>query len=241
MIASPPRLRGWEPGSASGYHASTQSWLLGELVRRVDGRSLGAFFRDEVAVPLGADFHIGLPDPEFGRVAEMWTGGAHPIGEPEDEIVRRAERGEPDHAALVNTDEWRRAEFGASNGHGNARSVARVLSAMAEGGEIDGVRLLRPATIERIFEVQAHGVDLILGQETKFGIGYGMSCEGMPVGSNDRTFFWAGWGGSMAIVDVENRMVVTYVMNKMLSDIVGGMRAIRVIYAAHAAVKEIAG
>jgi CubicO group peptidase (beta-lactamase class C family) len=233
----------WEPGSASGYHASTQGFLLSELVLRTDGRSLGTFLAEEVAGPLGADFHIGLADSEFGRVAEMCTAqcvaaGGFVEGEV-DETVARVQRGEPDHLLLVDTDRWRRAECPASNGHGNARSVARIVSCLARGGEVDGVRLLSPETIERIFEVQADGRDLVLGKQTRFGIGYGLPSVDMPVGTNERTCFWAGWGGSMAVVDVENDLTVAYVMNRMRSAITGDMRAARVIFAAHEAAAEL--
>ena len=223
----------WEPGTASGYHASTQGWLLGEVVRRVTGRTLGTFFREEIAGPLGADFHIGLDDAEFGRVAEMRTDEAEGIGDHSDPIPARQARGEAEHSQYVNTDRWRRAEFPASNGHGNARSVVQVVSILGQGGESQGLRLLGQDTIERIFEVQASGPDLVLGYNMTFGIGYGLTSTAMPLGINDRTLFWAGWGGSMAVVDVENSLTVCYAMNRMMSDVVGGMRAGRVIYAAH--------
>ena len=225
----------WEPGTASGYHASTQGWLLGEVVRRVTGRTLGTFFREEIAGPLGADFHIGLDDAEFSRVAEMRTDEAEGIGDHSDPIPARQARGEAEHSQYVNTDRWRRAEFPASNGHGNARSVVQVVSILGQGGESGGIRFLGPDTIERIFEVQASGPDLVLGHHMKFGIGYGLTSTAMPLGINDRTLFWAGWGGSMAVVDVENSLTVCYAMNRMMSDVVGGMRAGRVIFAAHAA------
>ena len=225
----------WEPGTASGYHASTQGWLLGEVVRRVTGRTLGTFFREEIAGPLGADFHIGLDDAEFDRVAEMRTDEAEGIGNHSDPIPARQAQGEAEHTQFVNTDRWRRAEFPASNGHGNARSVVQVVSILAQGGESQGVRFLGQDTIERIFEVQASGPDLIIGHNMTFGIGYGLSTAAMPLGINDRTLFWAGWGGSMAVVDVENSLTVCYAMNRMKSDVVGDIRAGRVIFAAHGA------
>ncbi|MEZ5143508.1 MAG: serine hydrolase domain-containing protein [Acidimicrobiales bacterium] len=230
----------WEPGTAAGYHASTQSWLLGELVRRVDGRTLGTFCREEVAGPLGADFHIGLADTELARVAEMRTDE---LEQPSDgtEFALRQQAGEPEHSQFVNTDRWRRAEFPASNGHGNARSVAAVVSVLGSRGRRNGVRLLEPATIERCFEVQAHGIDLVLGFEVEYGIGFGLNCPGTPIGVNDRTLFWAGWGGSMAVVDVENELTVAYVMNRMLPDVAGGLRAARVVFAAHDAVARRRG
>ena len=229
----------WEPGTASGYHSSTQGWLLGEIVRRVDGRTLGAFLRDEIAGPLGADFHIGLDDAHFGRVAEMRIDEAEATGADGVGIPGRVFRSEPDHAPMVNTDRWRRAEFPASNGHGNARSVARIVSVLAQGGDTGGVRVVGPDTIERIFEVQASGVDLVLDNDVRFGIGFGLHSPGMPLGINDRTLFWAGWGGSMAVVDVENELTVVYVMNRMMSDLVGGMRAGRVVFAAHGAATAV--
>ncbi len=225
----------WEPGTASGYHASTQGPLLGEIVRRVDGRTLGRFFREEIAEPLGADFHIGTPDAVFDRVAEVRTDEIAASVAGGNSFGARVDRGEPSHAEMVNTDRWRRFEQPASNGHGNARSVAKVVSCLARGGVVDGHRLLTPATIERCFEVQADGTDLVLELATKFGIGFGLPSEGMPMGVNDRTLFWAGWGGSMAVVDVENQMTVVYAMNRMLDGTVGGMRSARVIFAAHGA------
>ena len=227
----------WEPGTASGYHSSTQGVLLGELVRRVDGRSLGEFFRQEVAEPLGADFHIGTPDSAFARIAEMRTDEIDTTVIEGTSIAARVSQGEPSHASMVNTDRWRRFEQPASSGHGNARSVATVVSSLARGGRVDGHRLLSPETIERCFEVQADGTDLVLGLPTKFGIGFGMPSDGMPMGINDRTLFWAGWGGSMAVVDVENGLTVAYVMNRMMDGTVGGVRSARVIFAAHEAAR----
>ena len=154
LAAQSPR---WTPGDGSGYHAETQGFLLGELVRRVDGRTLGTFFREEVAQPLGLDLHIGLDDREFSRVADVATLHAGATT-PADPDLRANERPSgPRSAALVNTTAWRRAEFPASNAHGNARSVALAMAPLANGGEAGGHRLLSPATIERIFEVQAAG------------------------------------------------------------------------------------
>ena len=225
----------WAPGDGSGYHAETQGWLLGEIVRRVDGRTLGTFFREEVADPLDIDLHVGLPDEHLHRVADVSTQGAEP-NEPVDPDVReRAHASSWRSARLVNTSAWRRAEFPASNGHGNARSLARALAPLANGGALDGVPLLSPSTIDRIFDVQADGIDRVLGRHVRFGIGYGLVCDATPLGVNDRTCWWAGWGGSMCVVDLENHMTVTYAMNRMLGE--GDMRAIRVVFAAHEAMR----
>jgi CubicO group peptidase (beta-lactamase class C family) len=223
----------WTPGDGSGYHAETQGWLVGELVRRVDGRSIGAFFRDEVAGPLGVDLHIGLADRDHDRVADV-TPVRAALSEPEDpEIRRRAHAGSRRSAALVNTGTWRRAELAASNGHGNARSVALAMAPLANGGAGSGVDLLSAETIERTLEVQSDGVDRVLSREMRLGIGYGLVSASTPLGVNDRTLWWAGWGGSMCVVDLEKRMTVCYAMNRMQGD--DDLRAVRVVFAAHEA------
>lgn len=223
----------WTPGDGSGYHAETQGWLLGELVRRVDGRTLGTFFREEVAQPLGIDLHIGLPDSEHARTADVATYHAVSIEPTDPELQAREGPSSSRSAGMVNTAAWRRAEFPASNGHGNARSIALAMAPLANGGSLGEHRLLSPETIERAFEVQADGIDRMTGRHFKLGMGYGLHCRTTPLGANDRTLWWAGWGGSMCVVDVENRLTVSYVMNRMLGE--GDVRAARVIFAAHKA------
>jgi CubicO group peptidase (beta-lactamase class C family) len=230
LAAQPPR---WTPGDGSGYHAETQGWLLGELVRRVDGRSLGTFFRDEVARPLDLDLHIGLDDGEFHRVADVATLHARGNQPPDPTLGALHQSSSTRSAGLVNTGAWRRAEFPASNGHGNARSVALAMAALANGGRAGDCHLLSPATIERTFEVQADGIDRVTGFHFRLGMGFGLNGPQTPLGVNDRTLWWAGWGGSMCVVDVENRLTVAYAMNRMLGE--GDLRAAGVIFAAHAA------
>ena len=134
-------------------------------------------------------------------------------------------------AGLVNTSAWRRAEFPSSNAHGNARSVALAMAPLANDGEAKGRRFLSPATIERAFEVQADGIDRTTGHHFKLGMGFGLNSPKTPLGTNDRTLWWAGWGGSMTVIDVQNQMTVSYAMNRMLGN--GDTRAFTVIYAAH--------
>src|SRR5262249_28159534 len=114
------------------------------------------------------------------------------------------------------TEGWRRADIGAGNGHGNARSMARIQSAVACGGEVDGVRLLSPKTIDRIFEVQSDGIDLVLGYRLKIGVGYGLPWpEVLPCVPEGRVCFGTGAGGSIVIADADRRLTIAYVMNKM--------------------------
>ncbi len=228
LASQPPR---WTPGDGSGYHAETRGWLLGELIRRVDGRTMGSFFREEVAEPLGIDAHVGLADEEFHRVADMSTHEARPYSTATDEHGRLHQAGSIRNLGLVNTASFRRVEKPSSNGHTNARAVALAMAPLANGGSAGGRMFVGPTTIDRIFEVQADGVDRTLGTPIRFGIGYGLNSEATPLGVNDRTFWWAGWGGSMCVVDVENRLTVAYTMNKMAGD--NDTRAAMIVMAAH--------
>jgi len=212
----------WEPGTGSGYHAMTYGHLIGEVIRRITGQRLGEFFAAQIARPLGADFHIGLSPAEFHRVANLLP--------PPSLLPTEMTQLDPNGPAFKTftgpemdlnierswTERWRRADIGASNGHGNARSVARIQSAVACGGEVDGVRLLSPKTINRIFEVQSDEIDLVLGYRLKIGVGYGLPWpEVLPFVPEGRVCFGTGAGGSLVIVDADRRMTVAYVMNKM--------------------------
>jgi CubicO group peptidase (beta-lactamase class C family) len=226
----------WEPGTSSGYHAVTQGFLVGEVVRRVTGQSLGEFFAKEVAGPLGADFHIGLDAADDHRVATLVPPPslAEQMGAlPADNVARRTFSNPVLDATVTSQRGWRAAEIPAANGHGNARSVAAVQSVLAGGGEARGVRLLSEAGCNRVFEEQANGDDLVLGVPIRFGMGYGLGSELMPLGP--RTCFWGGWGGSIIVVDLDLQLTVSYVMNRMESGLVGDTRGLGVVQAAVAA------
>lgn len=233
----------WEPGTMSGYHALNQGHLVGEVVRRITGKQLGAFFADEIAGPVDADFHIGLDPTEFDRVSPIVPPPPLPIDpasiDPASVMVKTFTGPAPE-ATVCHTSEWRRADIGAANGHGNARSVARIQSAITNGGVAGGVaggvRLLSPATIDRIFEVQSHGTDLVLGIETKFGLGYGLPTSLLPVPPETRLCYWGGWGGSAIINDLDHGMTIAYMMNRMESGLVGDNRSFELIGAALLAV-----
>ena len=225
----------WEPGTASGYHAVSQGHLLGEVVRRATGRTIGAFFRDEVATPLGADFHIGLPASEEARVGRMIVpdAAAPSVDADPGSVLGRALVSCPLSGAEANTRQWRAAEIPAAGGTGNARSVARVHAVLANGGALDGVRLLSTAGVERIFVEQCHDVDQVLGVKVRYGTGFGLMSEAAPLSPNPRACFWGGWGGSLAVVDLDARMSVAYVMNRMSDGLVGDLRGVMLVLAAY--------
>jgi CubicO group peptidase (beta-lactamase class C family) len=212
----------WEPGTATGYHALNYGHLIGEVIRRITGQRLGEFFAAQIAGPLGADFHIGLPLSEFHRVADLVTWPLQPTFPADldpDGPAFKTFTGPvmpPDMKWSI-SEAWRRADMGAGNGHGNARSVARLQSVVACGGEADGVRMLSPKTINRIFEVQSDGIDLVLGFRLKIGLGYGLPWpEVLPFVPEGRVCFGSGAGGSLVIADADRRLTIAYVMNRMV-------------------------
>jgi CubicO group peptidase (beta-lactamase class C family) len=219
----------WEPGTSSGYHAVTMGFLVGEVVRRVTGKSMGTVFREEIAEPLGADFWIGLPPSEDSRVAELIPpppGQGLDAGLDAMTEVQRNWIVNP----LFSVDDtltrgWRGAEMGASNGHGNARSIALVHTILANGGVANGKRFMSEAGCRKALELQIEGPDLILPAPLRIGLGFGLKNDMMPF-LNDSTMFWGGYGGSIAIIDMQNRMSFGYAMNKMAGTTTGDLRAL---------------
>jgi CubicO group peptidase (beta-lactamase class C family) len=230
----------WQPGTASGYHALNFGHLVGEVVRRITGTSLKQFVADQIAGPLGADFQIGAAEPDWNRIADVVPPPPLPFDLAAlgmDSPVVKTFTGPPADAAAANTAAWRLADIGAANGHGNARSVARILSVISRGGEVDGVRLLRPETIELIFREQSNGVDLVLGVPMRFGIGYGLpQLDTLPYVPDEKICFWGGWGGSVIIMDLDRRMTISYMMNRMGPGIIGSDRSEQYVRASYEAV-----
>ena len=196
----------WEPGTAAGYHSLTQGFLVGEVVRRITGRSVGRFFADEVAGPLVADFAIGLPAEHDSRVALAVPPPSRDVDYTAGAAGSASAPGTAMRVRDGNSVAWRRAQIPAASGFGNARSVALVQSVMACGGAARGVRLLSPAGCERAREEQFSGEDRRLGMPLRWGLGYALF---------GTSFGWGGWGGSLVMIDPDSRMAVAYVTNQM--------------------------
>ena len=235
----------WTPGQAHGYHALTFGWLVGELVRRVDGRSLGTFLREEITGPLAADFHVGLPRSQHVRVAEMgpipdprhFEGPTLPgvvLGDPEG-LPARAFVNPPTLAVGVNVPEWREAEVPGANGHGTARAVARVYGALA-CGSLDGVTPLSAGAVRHCRGEESAGEDLVLGVSTRFGLGFMLSqpCPGACFGPSPHAFGHVGAGGSIGFADPDAELGFAYAMNRMGPHILVDPRAAALIDAVYA-------
>jgi CubicO group peptidase (beta-lactamase class C family) len=237
----------WEPGTKHGYHALTYGFLVGEVIRRASGKSVGTWFRENVAGPLGADFHIG-----FGPELDARTSDLHgslfqqrgattpdlpgPLGQMMRDITDpttmtgAAFNNPPRGADRVNTRAWRGAEVPAANGHGTARALSRIYGALARGGEIDGVRILERESIERARTEQAFGPDAVLGQlPMRFGLGFMLRQDLMPLSPSENAFGHPGAGGSIGMADPDAKVGFGYVMNKMHMGLVGGPSAFAVL------------
>jgi CubicO group peptidase (beta-lactamase class C family) len=175
----------WEPGQGHGYHVNTQGFLIGEVVRRITGKTLGAYLRESLAGPAGIDFFIGFGPELDDRCAELSPQAASPEGE---ELRRQlsvdpgslsgltlmrvnAYRNPPEISGtgVVNTRQWRASEVPSTNGHGNARAVARLYSALAGNGDVDGVHVLSPDMIARATRDPVEGSDIVLRHESGAG------------------------------------------------------------------------
>jgi CubicO group peptidase (beta-lactamase class C family) len=210
----------WTPGAAHGYHVNTFGFLAGELVRRIDGRTIGTLLREDVAEPLGADIAIGLPASEHHRVSEFqWPGNPAPPDLSTDtaQMHWNTYWNPPGFSGShwVNHPRWREAEVPSTNGHGNARGIARVYAALADGGEIDGVRILSRDAIAAATEEQVNGHDLINNRPSRFGIGFQLTQSERPLGPNAGGFGHFGAGGSLGFCDPQARVAFAYVTNDM--------------------------
>ena len=229
----------WEPGTASGYHAFTQGNLQGEILYRITGRRMADWFRTEVAEPLGADFWMSLPASEDHRVSDLvppvFSGKAEINGVPvtADSIAVKAFLSCPQNATEPTTREWRAAEIPAAGGFGNARSVARIHAALACGGTLDGVRLMSEAGVRRALEEQTDGIDNMLMVRLRHGLGFGLQL-GEEFTTEPGQMFWGGWGGSLAAIDLDARLSIAYVMNRMDADLMGDIRGRRIVEAVQA-------
>lgn len=240
IAAQPP---GWEPGSAHGYHARSYGWIIGEVVRRITGRTIGQFFAEEVAAPLGLEFWIGLPAAEEPRVATLIP--PQPPADPAvrglidklmgpDTLFGRVMTGPSN---LFHYDEmWNRralhaAEMPSSNGIATARALARMYAALI--GEVDGVRLLRPETVQRACELQSRGPDKVLLIETTFGLGF-MLPPSLSPSAGPTCFGHPGAGGSLGLADREAGFALGYAMNRMDLGFTGDQRAHGLVAAVYA-------
>jgi CubicO group peptidase (beta-lactamase class C family) len=222
------------PPGQSGYHAITHGFLTGELVRRATGKTLGAFFREEVAAPLGADAWIGLPESEDARCADMVAPEGGPnMPPPEHPAARAALMNPPLEPEIPNQRWWRAAEIPAANGQANAVGLARVYGMLARGGEQDGRRYLSRETLAHATRERVFVTDHVLQVPTRWGAGWMLNNFGI-YGPNPNTFAHAGWGGSFGAADPDAKLGIGYAMNQMFPNLMGDPRSLELLEATYA-------
>ncbi len=236
----------WEPGSRSGYHALTYGWLVGETLRRVTGRTPGRFLAEEVAGPLSLDLWIGLPPDREPRVAPLITPDPvdlESVGAERRRVLERfldpgslASRALLPAAGLApgeayNNPAVHAAEIPGANGIGTARALARLYAALI--GEVDGIRLLRPGTVDRARRTAARGIDEVMGAESHFGLGFQLALPGHA--TPEGAFGHSGAGGSLAFAHPEAGLSFAYVTNRMQNHDGEDPRRLALVEAAYSA------
>jgi CubicO group peptidase (beta-lactamase class C family) len=235
----------WEPGTKHGYHALTFGHLVGEVIRRITGKTPGTYLREEIAGPLGLDLHIGLDAKDDARTGDMIAMPPPAPGEPNlfaeimknpESVTFKAFMNPPGgmRPGLVNTREWRAAEIPAANGHMTARSLAKLYGVLARGGELDGVRVMSKEQVAKCSIEQSNGPDALLMINTRFSLGFMMSQPGASLGPNAKSFGHPGAGGSLGYADPEAKIGFGYTMNKMHASLLIDPRAIALIDSVYA-------
>ena len=234
----------WEPGARHGYHAIMFGYLVGEVIRRITGKTAGRYFSDEIAAPLKIDAHIGLAASEDGRVADMLGAPPPAPGEfnlfaeiaknPESVTAKTFMNPMVLSMAMVNSRAWRGAEIPAANGHTNARALARLYGALARGGEVEGMRVMAADEIPACHVEESRGPDEVLMISTRFSSGFMLSQPSEEMGPNASAFGHPGAGGSLGFADPETKIGFGYAMNHMGGGILLDPRAKSLIAATYA-------
>jgi CubicO group peptidase (beta-lactamase class C family) len=236
----------WEPGTKHGYHALTFGYLIGEVIRRVTGKTVGAYCRENISGPLGIDFHIGLDARDDSRCAEVIAapppapGQRNPLADAAkdpDSITAKAVNNPPGALKLetINSRGWRGAEIPAANGHTNARALSRFYASLACGGELDGVRILSADQIERCRTIESDGIDAVLSVPMRFGLGYRLTQPAAKYGPNPHSFGHTGAGGSLGFADPDAGLGFAYTMNQMGTQLLLDPRVAALLDALYAA------
>jgi CubicO group peptidase (beta-lactamase class C family) len=231
----------YEPGSASAYQLVNHGHLVDGIVRGATGRSVAEILHTDIMEPLGGGFRLGVPTEELDRCADLSNPPPSNIDYgalPPDAFILRAVFNPllaPEE--VCNTEAWRRSAVGGAGGHGNARGVAQAQALISHGGEYAGLRLLSPETIDRIFEVQADGVDLMLGVPVRFGMGYALQMPSAPAIHEGRVCWWTGYGGAIVVNDLDTRTTFAYAENRLADHMVSSPRTDAYVRAAFDAVR----
>lgn len=244
-LASQKPIR--EPGSTQGYHAVTFGYLVGELVRRIDGRTLGNYFKEEIADKFDIDFIIGLNEEDIIRCADLLLLSGKPnlliqlilalpnwLLPEQIKIVKQTLKSKEYAKAFLeimdndeseklpmdypNSNSWRKAEIPAANGHGTASGISKFFGILANGGSRDGKSMLSDETISQATTVKTSGPDVVLFQAPyKFGLGYQLDAPFSPIGMKDGMFGHTGIAGATGFADLNKKVGFGFINNRQHS------------------------
>jgi len=217
----------------SAYHVQTYGYLVDEIFRRIDGRSLGTALREDLAIPLGLDIWIGLPNSEHHRCAEIAAWPEKIELGPMNEALHYAVKVEWADPGGVGLAAWRRAELPSSNGHGTALALARLMGALATDGALKGLQILSPTTMNLMRAPRTDGRDLVLPHSLNWGAGVMCNAPNLYYGPTPEAFGHGGWGGGVAFADPARRVSGAYLMNQHGPVVLGDPRSVRLIRASY--------
>ncbi|WP_140984048.1 serine hydrolase domain-containing protein [Asticcacaulis tiandongensis] len=224
----------WTPGEGSGYHPITVGYLMGEIFRRADGRSLGTALREDIAQPFGLDLMIGTPDSEAHRIAEMQKPTAAPNLGTIDAIKKAAFFDKGSSPAGKGNEDWRRMEIPSTNGHATAEALAKYMNIIATGGVIGGTRVISEATLTEASRERTYGPDKVLPFTLSWAAGF-LRNRGIDIyGPNENAVGHSGWGGSCLFADPERKLSAAYVMTRQSPYLIGDPRPVGLIEALYA-------
>lgn len=226
----------WEPGTTPCYHTATQGFILGEIVRRVTGDTIGKFIRHEISGALGLDYQIGLTPDEEARCATMIPSAGNVLSKAQSDSDSLLARGWGQLPADedFNSHLWRASEVPSANGHGNARAIASLYGILSGGGRGGGSTLLSGAALDNAITEQWSGRDIMSGLNFRLGQGFYLNCPpDRPMGPSQRAFGHSGAGGAQSFGDPDNQIGFAYSPNRMHGGIDIGSRASRLIEAVY--------
>lgn len=229
----------WVPGENTAYHGWTYGYLVGEIIRRVSGKTIGQFLQDEIAGPLGAEVYIGLPEDKDPAAATLYgpkiEHGTPPNMDELPEFVIRAMSNPVMEAESPNRREWRAAEMPATCGYASGEGLAKIYNVLAGGGRAGGTTLMSSETLDKMTETVSDRVDVLLGAPAFWANGV-INNNLSLYGPNPKAFGYSGWGGSFGCADRDNHLAIGFVCNQMGPDFVGDARTLPFIEAIYASI-----
>jgi CubicO group peptidase (beta-lactamase class C family) len=215
----------WKPGEKFGYHANAFGFLVGQVIRGATGKTAGQLIKEQIADPLGVDFLLGFGPEYDDRIAELLDLPPAPPGvltlvdafmeDPNSLLVRTFIPSMPSPEYSFNSRAIRAAEIPALNGHTNARSLAKIYGALARGGTIDGIEIIKPETLAHAVKEQVGGIDEVLQGELHFGLGFMLALPSPENVVGPNTFGHFGYGGSVGCADPDCKLGFGYTMNQL--------------------------